>query len=217
MASRGPVRFSGGVGWLGQNAPGTWAYDLSEALLWCRYAPPKPPTLTQTREQNGVAGAVCPRVTTPAFDVSGSPVVSLRSATATQSHSSPRTKRGGWGRIHQEHGPMTFQRLSCGVATLHQSHPIPLKPENKTEWLGQYAPGLQRRPLTCRRLSCGVATLHHSHPSSGAGKFQPEAHSGGIRSGIRSHVGFPSNQPALDQRQSLAFATRPRRTGFMWM
>ncbi len=47
---------------------------------------------------------------------------------------------------------MTFQRLSCGVATLHQSHPLSLKPENKTGWLGQYAPGLQRRPLTSRAL-----------------------------------------------------------------
>jgi len=67
------------VGWLGQNAPGTWAYHLSETLLWCRYAPPQPPTPTQAREQNGVAGAVCPRdkslgrcprVATLAFDVS---------------------------------------------------------------------------------------------------------------------------------------------------
>jgi len=57
------------TGWLGQNTPGTWAYDLSEALLWCRYAPPQPPNPTQAREQNGVAGAVCPRVATPAFDV----------------------------------------------------------------------------------------------------------------------------------------------------
>jgi len=40
---------------------------------------------------------------------------------------------------------MTFQRLSCGVATLHHSHPLPLKPENKTGWLGQYAPGTRRR------------------------------------------------------------------------
>jgi len=99
-------------------------------------------------------------------------------------HSHPDSTRkssGGWGRTRQEHGPITFQRLSCGVATLHHSHPLPLKPENKTGWLGQYAPGtrasddvpgLQRWPLTCRRLSCGVAALHHSHPSSGAGKLQ---------------------------------------------
>ena len=50
-----------GVGWLGQNAPGTWAYDLSEAHLWCHWAPPQPPDATQAGQQNGVAGAVCPR------------------------------------------------------------------------------------------------------------------------------------------------------------
>ena len=32
----GNERRARGGGWLGQNAPGTWAYDLSEAHLWCR-------------------------------------------------------------------------------------------------------------------------------------------------------------------------------------
>jgi hypothetical protein len=49
------------LGWLGQYAPETRAPGVSQALLWCRYAPPQPPTPTQAREHNGVAGAVCPR------------------------------------------------------------------------------------------------------------------------------------------------------------
>ena len=124
----------------------TLAFDVSEAHLWCRCAPPQPPDPTQAGEQNktGWLGQNAP---------------GLRRWPLTCRSSS------GWGRMPQEHGPMTFQRLTCGVAWFHHSHPIPLKPENKTGWLGQYAPGLRRWPLTCRRLSCGVAALHHSHPT----------------------------------------------------
>ena len=76
--------------WLGQNAPGTWAYDLLEALLWWSYAPPQPPTPTQAREHNGVAGAECPRDATEASSVSQA----LRTT-------------GGWGSMPQGQEPRT--------------------------------------------------------------------------------------------------------------
>ncbi len=47
------------------------------------------------------------------------PVVSLGSTTATHSYSRPGTKQGGWGSMPQGQEP----RLSCGVASLHHSHP----------------------------------------------------------------------------------------------
>ena len=40
---------------------------------------------------------------------------------------------------------MTFQRLSCGVATLHHSHSLPLKPENKTGGWGSMPQGQKPR------------------------------------------------------------------------
>ena len=126
---------------------------------------------TQAREHNGVAGAACPRVATLAFDLSEAPIPlepehrtgwlgqhapGLRRWPLTfqrvQSHSTPSTERGGWGRMPQEHGPLTCRRLSCGVAALHHSHPIPLDPEYRTGWLGQHAPGLRRWPLTFNRV-----------------------------------------------------------------
>jgi hypothetical protein len=75
--------------WLGQNAPGTWAYYLLEALLWWSYAPPQPPTPTQAREHNGVAGAECPRDATEASSVSQA------------------LRTGGWGRMPQGQEPRT--------------------------------------------------------------------------------------------------------------
>ena len=43
-------------------------------------------------------------------------------------------RRGGWGSAPGlQRWPLTCRRLTCGVAGLHHSHPIPLQPENKTK------------------------------------------------------------------------------------
>ena len=134
------------TGWLGQNAPGLRRWPLTCRRLTCGVAAlhHSHPIPLKPENKTGWLGRNAP---------------GLRRWPLTCRSSS------GWGRMPQEHGPMTFQRLTCGVAGFHHSHPIPLKPENKTGWLGQYAPGLRRWPLTCRRLTCGVAALHHSHPT----------------------------------------------------
>ena len=58
--------------WLGQRAPGTQAWDVSKALLWCRCAST---TATRTRfdrptSLGRVAGAECPRAAMLASDLS---------------------------------------------------------------------------------------------------------------------------------------------------
>ena len=37
--------------WLGQHAPATWALDVSQARLWCRCAPPQPPSPGAVRHE----------------------------------------------------------------------------------------------------------------------------------------------------------------------
>ena len=165
----------------------TLAIDMSEAHLWCRRAPTKPPlfrgrnvsTLRSPLWTNSIVGwlgqnapgvqrwpLTCRRLTCGVAGLHHSHPMPLK----------PENKTGWLGQNAPgvQRWPLTCRRLTCGVAALHHSHPMPLKPENKTGWLGQYAPGVQRWPLTCRRLTCGVAGLHHSHPMS----LKPENQSG---------------------------------------
>ena len=124
----------------------------------------------------------------------------------------PRGGEGGWGRMPQGAGsrvagaecprqPLGTEQSGallwccCASTTGTQTR---LAQTSQRGWLGQNAP--VRR---ARRVETFIQT--------------PGTHSGGSRSGTKSQVGVPSNHPAVDQRQSLAFATRPRRTGFMWM
>ena len=87
-----------------------------------------------------------------------------------------------------------------------------------TGWLGQNAPGVRRWPLTCRRLTCGVLRSTTDTPLQGPECFnlqKPTLEEFDRESGRTSD--FPRTSPHSTTRQSLAFATRPRRTGFMWM
>ena len=78
-------------------------------------------------------------------------------------------------------------------------------------WLGQNAP--ESKAVRSLGPSLQGRALQRSRPVT-----QPRGtHSGGIGLGNNGHVAFPSYHPALDQCQSDARSTKPRRTGFMCM
>ncbi len=102
-------------------------------------------------------------------DVPDGPTVHFISKTITMASPRARARSSMQGVGEPRHGPMTFQRLTCGVAELHHSHPtIPLQLENKTQRGGWgSAPGL---PLTIDVsgspvVSPGSTTATRSHSS----------------------------------------------------
>ena len=96
--------------------------------------------------------------------VAGSPVVSLRSTTATQTHSSATTKQGGWGSMPQ-HPQLGSPVVSLRSTTATQTHSSPTAEQGGWGSMPQ-RPQLGSPVVSLRSTT---ATQTHSRPTAEQG------------------------------------------------